>query len=105
MPKTNLGKWSIGLIIAMPLLIVIGTSFTDTLYEGVSSGNTILADIVGRPALALTILAGWASGIAAFITGLIAIIKHKERSILVYISSIVGAGFILFLIAEFSFPH
>ena len=33
MPKSNLGKWSLGLIIAMPLLLLIGTSFTTTLYE------------------------------------------------------------------------
>lgn len=105
MPKTNLGKWSLGLIIAMPLLLIIGMSFTDTLYEGVSSGSTLLADISGRPALALTMLAGFASGISAFVTGLIAIIKQKDRGILVYVSTLVGAALILFLIAEFSFPH
>ena len=63
-------------------------SLTDTLYEGVSSGSSILADISGRPVLALTMLAGFASGISAFITGLIAIIKQKDRAILVYVSSI-----------------
>jgi hypothetical protein len=105
MPKTILGKWSLGLIIAMPLLFVIGMSFTDTLYESVPAGGTILRDIVSRPALALTMLAGMASGISAFITGLIAIIKQNDRAILVYAAMLVGAGFTLFLIGELVFPH
>lgn len=105
MPKAAVSKWSLWLIIAMPILFIIGTSMTDTLYESVAAGGTILKDIAARPALALTMLLGMACGIAAFITGLIAIIKEKERSILVYISTIAGLGLILFLSAEFISPH
>jgi hypothetical protein len=105
LPTTILGKWSIGLIIAMPLLFVLGTSFTNSLYASIAAGDTILADIAARPALALTMLAGMGSGILAFITGILAIIKQKERAVLVYISSIIGALFILFLAGEILFPH
>jgi hypothetical protein len=105
MPKKAVGKWSLGLVIVMPILFFIGSSMANTLYDSVSSGSTILEDIANRPALALTMLVGMACGISAFITGLIAIIKQKERSILVYISTIVGFGFILFLSAEFISPH
>lgn len=105
MPKSNLGKWSLGLIIAMPLLLLIGSSFTNTLYESVPSGETILADIGNRPALAITMLIGFATGISAFIAGLTAIINRKERNILVYAATVLGAAMILFLIAEFLFPH
>ena len=91
MPKTKSGQWSLGLIIAMPLLFIIGTSFTTSLYQSVPSGDTIVADIAVRPALALTMLAGMAAGILAFITGLLAIIKQKEKAILVVISSLIGA--------------
>ena len=105
MPKTILGKWSLGLIIAMPLLFVIGTSFTNSLYKSVPAGNTILADIANRPALGLSMLAGFVSGMSAFITGLIAIIKQKERALLVYLSTLIGSALILFLAAEISFPH
>ena len=105
MPKTNTGKWSIGLIIAMPLLIWLGISFTDTLYQSTTGGDTILQDIAARPALSLTILAGMGAGIAAFITGLLAIIKKKERSPFVYAATVIGACLILFLIAEIVFPH
>jgi hypothetical protein len=105
LPKTQSGKWSVGLIIAMPLLLMIGSSFTNSLYPSVPSGGTILADIAARPALALTMLAGMLAGILAFVTGLFAIARKKERAIAVYIASFFGALLILFLIAEILFPH
>jgi len=104
-PITALGKWSVGLIIAMPLMFIIGTSFTDSLYQSVPSGDTIPEDIINRPALALTMLAGMAAGMAAFITGILAIIKKKEYALLAFISSIIGALVILFLAGEILFPH
>ncbi len=100
-----LGKWSLGLIIAMPLLIITGTSLTNSLYESIPAGDTIWADITARPALALTMLAGMVSGVAAFLTGLVAIIRRKERAILVYVSSAIGGLLVLFLAGEILFPH
>jgi hypothetical protein len=105
LPITTLGKWSIGLIVAMPLLFVIGTSFKDSIYSGVPAGGTIPADIVARPALALTMLAGMAAGISAFITGVLAIFRQKDYALLVFVSSIIGALLILFLAGEILFPH
>ena len=105
LPKTQLGKWSLGLIIAMPLLFIIGSLFTNSLYPSVPAGDTILADIAARPALALTMLAGMLSGILALITSIWAITRQKERAVLVYISSLIGALLVLFLIAEILFPH
>lgn len=105
MPGTPLGKWSVGLIIAMPLLFAIGSSFTNSLYQSVPAGETILADIAARPALALTMLAGMAAGIAALVTGLLAIIRQRERALLVYLSTLLGALFALYLAGELAFPH
>ena len=105
MPKTRLGKWSVGLIIAMPLLFMIGSSFTNSIYKSVAAGDTILADITARPALALTMLAGMLAGILSFVTGLWVIARYKERAVLVYFSSLIGALLVLFLIAEILFPH
>jgi hypothetical protein len=45
------------------------------------------------------------AGIAAFITGLLAIIRQKEHALLVYISSSIGALLVLFLAGELLFPH
>jgi len=105
MPKTTLGKWSLGLIAAMPVLFFIGPALSNLLYKSVPAGNTILEDIAGRPVLALMMLAGMVSGISAFITGLMAIIRQKEHASLVYAATMIGALLILFLLGEFIFPH
>ncbi len=100
MPKTKMGKWSLGLIILMPILFVIATSFMSTFYKSVQAGDTVLADVAQRPALALTMLAGVVCGVSAFITGLIAIINFKDRGILVFVSTIIGAAPTLYIIGE-----
>ena len=105
MPKTTLGKWSVGLIVAMPIFFIIGTSFTNSLYKSVPAGGTILADIAARPALALTMLAGMVAGILAFIVGLLAIVRQKENALLVYVSTVIGALFMLYLAGEMLYPH
>jgi hypothetical protein len=104
-PKSTSGKWSVGLVIAMPLLFITGSFFTNSLYKSVPAGETILADITSRPALALTMLAGMAAGVSAFIIGLLAIIRQKDKAILVYVSTAIGALLLLFLAGEIMFPH
>jgi hypothetical protein len=104
-PNTILGKWSIALIVAMPILFIIGTSFTNSLYKSVPAGGTIFADIAARPFLALTMLVGIVAGISAFIIGLLAIITRKENALLVYASTLIGALLLFFLIGEIIFPH
>lgn len=105
LPNALSGKWSIGLIVAMPLLFVIGISLADSLYKSVSAGDTILADISARPALALTMLTGMISGILSFVTGLVAIFRKKDRAILVYVSCTIGGLFVVFLVGDIVFPH
>lgn len=105
LPTTALGKWSLGLIIAMPILFITGTSFVGTLYQNVPSGETILQDIAARPALALTMLAGMAVGISAFITGLLAVLRKKDHALMVYVATAVGGFLVVFLVGEVLFPH
>ena len=104
-PRTTLGRWSVGLILAMPILFIIGTSSLNSLYKAVPAGETILQDIAARPALALTMLAGMVAGISAFVTGLLSILRQKENALLVYVSTVIGALLMLFLIGEIMFPH
>ncbi len=105
MPKSISGKWSLGLIILMPVLFFIGTSFANAFYDSVTAGNTLWADVVNRPGVALPMMAGFGAGLTALITGLVALVKQKERAILVYASTLIGALLIVFLIAEFISPH
>ena len=74
-------------------------------YKSVPAGSTILKDIAIRPALALTMLTGMVSGISAFVIGLIAIIRQKERALLVYGATLIGVLLIIFLVGEFLSPH
>jgi len=105
MPKTNLGKWSIGLILAMFILFVIGVSLPNILYESAPSSNSLLDDIVNRPLLAFSMIAGVGAGISALITGLVAVLKRKERAILVYGSTFIGAVLTFFVISLFLLPE
>jgi len=104
MPKTKLGKWSVWLILAMPVFFYMGFSFV-SFYEGIPSGRTIPQDIVVRPGVALPMLTGMFSGISAFITGITSLIRKRERALLVFVSTIMGGLLILFLLGEIVFPH
>ena len=104
-PQTALGKWSVWLLVATPILFVSAGSFSSWLYAEAAPGGTILADISARPALALTMLAGMTAGVAAFVTGLLAIIRRRDRALLVVAATAIGALLLLFLAGELIFPH
>lgn len=104
-PVTKSGKWSLGLIALMPILLFIGTSLISPIYDSVSAGGTLLSDLTARPLLVLFMLGGTAAGISGLITGLVAIIKGKEKALLVYLSTVIGGLVTLFLISLLIFPE
>jgi hypothetical protein len=104
-PKSKLAKLAIFLIGAMPVLFTIGSLMANSIYKSVPAGDTILLDIMARPALAITMIAGMICGISAFVIGVFAFFKRKERAILIYIPIVVGGFLILFLFGEILFPH
>lgn len=105
LPRTTLGLWAIGLLVAMPILFVIGLSLSTSVYESVPAGRNFLADVSARPWLALAMLAGMAAGISAFIVGLLAIFRQKENALLVYLSTAIGGLSTLLLIGQLAFPQ
>lgn len=104
LPQSTLGKVAVILIVLMFVLLVAGTSSVQ-LYDGVAAGESIVADISARPILALTMLAGFVSGLASFVLGLLSVIKYKDHSILIYATLTVGAILIVFLAGEVISPH
>jgi hypothetical protein len=86
-PETSLGKWSVGL--QTFFLIVIVASIILVKVLGILSFDDHWWDV--------TVLVFVAS-IIAFITGLIAVIRNKDRSILVYLSIFLGLCAILFVL-------
>jgi len=103
-PKSNLGKWSVGLIIVMSVLFYIGMSSVN-FYKFVQAGKTIPRDIIGRPLVALPMLGGFIFGISSFFCGIIGIIKKRDYSILIFASTIIGFFVLLLVFGEILFPH
>jgi len=98
LPKSYLGKWSIGLIAAFVVFFVI---FQILVASGQRGGETFFSNL----ALTIPIFLAGASGVLAFLTGLIGVIRNKERSILVFLAMLVGFLVLLFSIGEVAFPH
>ena len=78
LPKTPLGWWSVGLVVANILFFVL----SQVILGPGPDYNMALANT-------LTIVATCIA-VAAFVTGLIGIIKSKERSILVFLTTAIG---------------
>lgn len=100
LPKTRLGWWSVSLAVAFIILEVLHQIFV-MFVQRVSVPNPPQPIQFIRIAL----FAGFASAIAAFITGLIGIIRSKERSILVFVVVMIGFLILIFLLGELIFPH
>ncbi len=95
LPKSSLGKWALGLTVAFVVLLVLHQTIAASVRQ-----NPVLNPGAPNQLIFLTIVASYLSGIAAFVIGLISIIKSKERSILVFL--VVGIILIalLLLLAE-----
>jgi len=87
MPKTKLGKWSVGL--SAFFLIAVAASCVLVLVLKILSFGDHWWDV--------TVAVAFPASIIAFIAGTIAVRKDKERSILVILSIIIGLCTILFI--------
>ena len=91
MPKSLLGKYASGLLILFLLCLII-------IIVGVNSGMTprgsIQAKIIGTSMLV--------TGLATFITGLISLIKYKDRSAAIITTIIFGVIALLIIVIEIS---
>ena len=86
MPKTPLGKWSTGLAVASILffasrLVLIPVEPSDPGYNSVLDFAVIIV---------VAVISG-----AALVTGLISIVKSKERSVVVFVSTAIGLWFLI----------
>ena len=98
MPRTLLGKWSIGLIITFFLLFAALIFLAASGQEG---GDTFFSNLT----LAIPGLGAGAAGVLAFFTGIIGIIRGKERSVLVFAAAAIGLLVLLFVLGEILSPH
>jgi len=98
LPTTTLGKWSTGLFIAFfvsalvfVILVASGQRGDDTLFE--FSALTIPGLLAGVFVL------------SAMVTGLISIVKSMERSVLVFLATVIGVSILFLILGEFLVPH
>jgi len=98
MPTTLLGKWSISLAIALTALFVL---FQVLVALGERGGETFFSNLM----LTIPIILAGISGVLAFLTGILGIIRSRERSILVFLSTMIGFFVLLFILGEILFPH
>jgi len=101
LPKTKIGQWSVILFIVFILLTFLGTYLSRVLNNDIEYPNPINSPILGTTIYLTFIIAG-----AAFITGIRAFLKYKERAITVYIVLVIGgyfalAGSALFIVGMF----
>ncbi|MEI8201323.1 MAG: hypothetical protein WCG21_14795 [Eubacteriales bacterium] len=82
-PKTSTGKWSIGLSVAF--IIMLGLKMMS--FMPIPSPVIFVMELIG------------------FVIGIVAIIKFKERSILVFLSTFVGLLVAIWTAAEIIYPH
>jgi len=95
-PSTKLGRWSVGLAVTFAALYIINaTVFMPSIVE-VPWRQTVL------PFYGIAMMA---CGLAAGIVGLIAVIRRRERSWLVWLSLLNGLMVVAFVLGEFLAPH
>jgi hypothetical protein len=97
-PKTKLGKWSAWIIVAFAVSVGVFPAIYFSQWGGVTSfGSLVIALVPASPL-----------GIAAFITGIISIIRGKEQSIAVRLAVVFGSlslfGFVVWILL-ITFPH
>ena len=97
-PTTRLGQRSAWLIFTFAVSLA---SFGILVASGQRGGETFFSN----PILTIPGLIAAAAGISAFFTGLISIVRSKERSISVYLAVGFGLVTLVFVLGEIIYPH
>ena len=98
MPKTYLGKWSVYLIISFFVFLGLFFVFVNL---GERGGETFFSNLK----LTIPMMIAGISGVGSFFTGVISVFKNKEKSVLVFLSTLIGLFVLWFVSAEVLFPH
>jgi hypothetical protein len=82
-------------------LIVFYVIAMRVVASGQSGGETFFDNLAISIPMALAGLCG----VAAFFTGIIGIIRDKERAVLVFLTTLIGLFVLVFIIGEFTSSH
>ncbi len=99
LPKTKLGIWSVALLIFSVLLLILFFLLINVFNQ--KGGETFFSNLT----LTIPMILAWFACVLAFIIGIIAVIKSKSRSFLVFFVILIGFLVTLFGILEVTLPH
>jgi hypothetical protein len=97
-PKSGYGKVSGIFFFLFSVSFLVFLSFT---VSGQTGGNNLF----DNPWLAVPIILGLISLTVSFLTGLLALVKFKDKSQIVLAAIIIGSLLAIILALEFVFPH
>ena len=97
-PTTTLGTWSVRLTAAFILVLIL---FSAILASGERGGEGFFSNL----SLAIPMLIAAILAVSSFFTGIICIIRNKERAVFVFVSTSIGILVMLWGLAEIIFPH
>jgi len=103
-PKTKIGKISFWSVITGFLIIVI----LNVIADATQCSNGICHSNPNELWVSFTIVLSWLailSVVLGGITSIIAITKHKDRAILLFVPALIGCLGLFFLLGEFLVPH
>jgi len=102
LPTKALGKWSVGLVIVALLCFA---AFIIEVAMGMRGGDRL--DLTDPSQLwpAMPMLLAGFFVVSSMVTGVVGIVKSKERSVLVFMAAALGLFVILLVVGEFLFPH
>ncbi|MCP3853649.1 MAG: hypothetical protein GY745_20100 [Actinomycetia bacterium] len=96
--KTPLGRLSLWFFAAFVLLMLL-------FFGAVSVGERGGDDLFDNLRLTVPVLSAAAAAVAGAVTGILAMVRQHERSIMVAGVTLVGGFVFAFAVAEVAFPH
>ncbi len=98
LPRTLLGRWSVALAAAFFIFMAV---FFAVIAAGVRGGDTYWEEW----RLAIPFTSAAICGIGAAVTGIPALFRKRERSLLVILATLLGLFVAFFVAGEVFFPH
>jgi hypothetical protein len=97
-PGTGAGRWSLA-------LLGVATGAMLLFAVGVASGQRGGDEFFDNLWLTVPVLAAWLSCLASGVCGVVAVLRHRERALPVFVAIVVAAAVALFGILEVAVPH
>ena len=98
LPSTTLGRWSVGLGLSLIFFYIIGILIVTLGHQ--TGGDTFFDNLY----ISIPMCIAGLSGIGAFFTGIIGLIKFKERAVLTLLSTGIGLLVIMLILGEVISP-